>query len=199
MIAHLTDTASAVALTYLPAAAYLACVWLILVRFARVPAWVHGVALVAGIGFRLAFDAMPLAQVLWPLGVVAAVFVVLVAVAARTVSGVSLFSICVALALTPLQGWPGVVVGLALAAVVAGVRTWRSMGKERVWFLTSDTLSGLGISTVGGFKPPEPHLIPTRDMLMIQDDSSAQKVMYLPPYLLVGVVAAAVMAVVQAG
>jgi hypothetical protein len=184
---------------YVPAAAYLGCVWLILYGFARVPAWVHATALAAGVAFRLLVAESDAMRVLWPLGVVVVVFVTLVAVAARTVSGVSLFSICVGLALTPIEGWPGLVLGLGVAAGVAATRTWRSMGKERVWFLASDTLSGLGISLAGGFKAPEPQHIPTRDMLMSQDETSAQKSMYLPPYLLAGVVAAAVMAVVQAG
>lgn len=180
---------------YLPVLGYLWCVWLILYGFERVPAWVHPFALVAGLGFRLAVTDATLGEVLWPLGVALGVFVVLVGVAARTVSGVSLFAISVGLALTPFNGWPGLVLGLCLAAVVAAVRTWRAMGKERVWFLASDTLSGLGISTAGGFKPPQPEHIPTREMLMPQGEGhEGQKRMYLPPYLLAGAVVAAAMA-----
>lgn len=189
----------AAGLPYMAAVAYLSCVWLILSALKRVPSWVHALALVGGLAFRLAVAGSSFAHVLWPLVVVAVIFLTLVAVAARTVSGVSLFSVCVAMALTPIDGWPGLVLGLVLAAVVAGTRTWRSMGRERVWFLASDTLSGLGITMAGGFKPPQPEHIPTRDMLMDGGDRPTQKVMYLPPYLFVGVIAATLMAVVQAG
>lgn len=193
------DVALAAIGPYLPVLAYLWCVWLSLYGFGRVPAWTHAVALFAGLAFRVLVTGATAGEVLWPLGIAAGVFVALVAVAARTVSGVSLFAICVGLAITPLNGWPGLVLGLGAAAVVAAVRTWRAMGKERVWWLTHDTLSGLGISTAGGFKPPQPEHIPTRDMLMPADGDEAAggKQMYLPPYLLLGAVAAAATAVYQ--
>lgn len=182
---------------FVPAALYLWMVWMVLCGFARVPAWLHPFFLVFGLGFRLTLTEASAGQVLVPLAVAVFVFVVLVAVAARTVSGVSLFTICVGLALTPVGGWPGLVLGLGVAAVVAAVRTWRTMGKERVWFLVNDTLSGLGISLAGGFKPPQPEHIPTRAMLM-GDDGDGQKQMHLPPYLLVGVLVAAATALLQA-
>lgn len=185
--------------SYLPAVAYLACVWLLLYGFERVPSWVHLLALAAGLAFRVSVTDAGVSDLLWPFGVAAGVFVALVAVAARTVSGVSLFAISVGLALTPFGGWPGLVLGLGVAAVVAAIRTWRTMGKERVWWLAHDTLSGLGISTAGGLKPPQPEHIPTRDMLMADDGAESPKRMYLPPYLLLGVLVAAATAGWQAG
>ena len=100
---------------FVPAALYLWMVWMVLCGFARVPAWLHPFFLVFGLGFRLTLTEASAGQVLVPLAVAVFVFVVLVAVAARTVSGVSLFTICVGLALTPVGGWPGLVLGLGVA------------------------------------------------------------------------------------
>lgn len=179
---------------YFPVVGYLLVVTALLYGLRRVPVWVHPAALIVGLPLRAL--STPVLETVLTFSAAAVVFVGLVMVAARTVSGVSLFAITVGLALTPFAGWPGLLCGLLAAAVAAGVRTWRSMGKARLWWLTHDTLSGLGISTTG-FKVPQPEHIPTRDLLMTDEHGNAHKRMHLPPYLLCGVLVAAAVAVIS--
>lgn len=186
--------ALAAAMPYLPAFGYLLVISALLWSFNRVPVWLHPLVLVAGVVVRMLGEGW-----LAPLVTVAGgsvVFVGLVLVAARTISGATLFTIVVALALTPIAGWPGLVCGLAVAALVALVRTWRGLGKARVAWLTHDTLSGMGFSPSRGIKIPEPSIIPQRESLAdAMAPESAHLRMYLAPYLLTGVAVAILFAI----
>lgn len=173
---------------FLPVTGYLLMVTALLYGIQRVPHWVHGFFLVVGLAARVLQSGWlePAASA----GIAALVFVVLVFLAARTVSGVTLFSIVVTLALTPLDGWPGLFAGMLVAAVVALWRTWRNLGKNRVAYLTMDTLNAIGISPAGVIKMPELGLIPERDSLTdvnTHSEEADRLRMYLPPYLLLGV------------
>lgn len=179
---------------YLPSLGYLVVVTVLVCVTGRVPAWVHLCAVAMGLPVRVLVSG--LGEPLLTCSAALVVFAAMVLVASRTVSGVSLFVIVTGLALTPLQAWPGLVCGLLAAAVVAVVRTVRAAGAQRVWWLTQDTLLGVGISTTGGFKRPQPEHIPSREVLMGDGAPGAGR-MYLPPYLLAGVVAATVLAVLS--
>lgn len=189
MNAFLTEMA-----LYVPAAGYLSMVSVLLWSTQRVPHWVHGFFLVVGLTARVIASGWVEPAI--STGIAGIVFVVLVFLAARTVSGVTLFSIVVTLALTPMEGWPGLLAGMMVAAVVSVWRTWRNLGKNRVAYLTMDTLNAIGISPAGVIKMPELGLIPDRESLTdvnTRSEETDRLRMYLPPYLLLGVGVAAVM------
>ena len=173
---------------YLPVFAYLTFVSALLFVNNYVPTWTHLPFVVVGVAFRgIVYGWVgPLTS----LGIAFVLFVVLVFLASRTASGVTLFSIVSALALCPTEGWLSIVMGLIIVACVSLFKTWKHLGGGRVWWLTSDTLSAMGLSSSGIIKKPEPHLIPGRTALTDVNDGSEESnklKVYLPPYLLLGV------------
>lgn len=181
------QAAAVEALTYLPVGGYLAIACVLLWATGRIPAWVHPVVLLFGIGVRVAQSGME--EPAYTVGIALFVFVVLVFVASRTISGATLFTLVGAFALVPFQGLPGILIGLLVAAGVAVWRTLRGIGKERVTWLAMDTMAAMGVSPAGIGKP-QPSLIPERDDLTDVRGGSPEADrmrMYLPPYLLLGV------------
>lgn len=185
-------------LTYAPAVGYLTLVCCLLyVLIGRCPTWVHPAGLVSGTTARVLIEGSWHATAI-SVGAAALVFVVLVYVAANLVTGTSLFAISVTAALLPLVDWLGLFLGLGLAAVIAAWRTWHTLGNQRVSWLVMDTMDAMGVSG-GRITTPGVDRIPTRDQLTDVHESSTQarKVrMYVPPYLLAGVVVAAALNVV---
>lgn len=184
---------------YVPALAYLTLVVVLLWGTGQVPAWAHPFLLVTGTIARVLNEGWqaPLTSVAVAFGI----FVVLVPLAGATVSGVTLFSLVVTLALVPVAGWPGVLFGLMTVAVVSVARTWRHLGKQRVTWLTLDTMSAMGVSSSGKIKRPEAALIPQRSTLtdIHEGSSEATRVkIYLPPYLLLGVASSVLLSWVTA-
>lgn len=176
-------------LIYAPAGGYLALVSALLMISGTCPAWLHPAAAALGVAAQVLIQD-ELAAPLISLGAASVVFVVLVAVASRTLSGTSLFSLVVAGAVLPFSEWPALLIGLAVAAVVAGWRTWRTLGSSRVAWLTMDTMTAMGMDTSGRLVKPDAEMIPGRDQLTdvhAEDETSTRLRMYIPPYLLLGV------------
>lgn len=184
------------ALPYTVALLYLTGVSLLLWRTGRVPFGVHPIVAVAGL-------AVPLVQQQWLVAAVAAAtaaaaLVFLVLLAGRTLSGVTLFTLVTSLAVCPPTGWPGLLLGVAAAACVAGYRTWRTLGGSGLSWLALDTAGAMGVGP-GGLRRPDPSQVPEREVLAgvvaAAGTGAPARPMYLPPYLLAGVVLAAVVAV----
>jgi hypothetical protein len=180
-----------VLLAFAPAAAYLLLVTGLLATVRRCPDRVHLAALLVGVAARVLTDgwATPLLAV----GAALLLFVLGVFVTSRLVTGVSLFSLCTALALLPLpEGAFGLGVGLALAAGVSVWRTVRALGRARVNLVAFQTMDAFGVAS-GGIGKPDLGRLPTREDAALAASAATrpQKAMYLPPYLLTGVVAAA--------
>jgi hypothetical protein len=181
------DPSHATLLTYAAPCAYLTVVVGFLYAQGRVPWVIHLTGLATGLALGLS-GPTPLAYLV-PVIAAAVVFVVLVLLVGNTVSGVTVFTLSVTLATTPLDGWPGLLIGLVLAAVVATRRTVRNLGKGHVAWLAMDTMNAVGITPAGGFRKPDLGLIPNRDALVDANSNSEQATamrMYLPPYLLFG-------------
>ena len=157
------------------------------------------------------------------LGLAGFMFVFLVYFAGRSVSGATLFSLVTTLALTPTSAWPALGAALLAVAVVAVRRTLTGHGKDRVAWIVMDTAGGLGLRPGRGIGLPSADLVPTKETLtgaLVDEDAGqgstqtvetqvdaeadkdvpaqqprSSKPIYLPPYLMAGVVIALVFAV----
>lgn len=177
-------------LAFAPALAYLGVVCVLLLSVRRCPAWVHLAVLPIGIAARVLVDGW--ADPLTAAGLAGIVFVLGVFLTSRLLTGVSLFTLCTTLTLLPtLHGWIGLGIGLAVAAVVSVWRTVRSLGVARVHLLTYETMAAAGIAP-GEVGRPDLDRLPTRaDAEAALVGTPAARPMWLPPYLLLGVAAAA--------
>jgi hypothetical protein len=176
-----------------PASLYLALVTLLLATTGRCPAHVHTAALAVGIPTVALLVSWPSA--LLAAAAAAVVFLPAVLVAGRMLTGTGLFSLTVTLALLPLTAWPFAAAGLLLAAAVGAWRTARLVGAHRVTMLTGETMAAVGLRD-GTLAKPDLGRLPTRAdaeqmavMRGVQDDRRTR--MYLPPYLLAALLAAA--------
>jgi hypothetical protein len=192
---------SQVLVTFLPALVYLLLVTGLVLAKRRVPEQVHLVALVAGVAVRIVQDGW--GSSLLAVGAAAIALILGVLLTARLITGVTLFTLCTAIALLPLAtGWLGVCLGLALAGVVSLVRMLRTYGRDRVNLVTFETMSALG-ALPGVLGQVDLDRMPTREDADLaveaqQADETAGPVkgmrMYLPPYLLIGATLAGVLA-----
>lgn len=206
---------------YTPALAYLLLVCGFLTASGTCPTWVHPVALVVGVPARGLSTGWVETGV--ALGSAGFMFVFLVYFAGRSVSGATLFSLVTTLALTPTSAWPALAAALLVVAVVAVRRTLTGHGRDRVAWIVMDTAGGLGLRPGRGIGLPSADLVPTKESFTgapgnqdagqvstqtveTQVDAEADndvpdqqprssKPIYLPPYLMAGVVTALVCAV----
>lgn len=161
---------------YVPAAGYLAVVTLLAVL--RRP-WhpVHLAGLIIGVGFQTIMHG-PLAL----LSVVGCLPILMVFIWAlsKTISATGIFSVCVTLAILPLNGWHAVGLGLLLALMVSLART--SLARTR--FIGTNAMISMGVTPAG-------IMLPSLDYMPQRSAEGNGKTTRLPPYLLAGVVGAA--------
>lgn len=173
----------------LPAAGYLAVVCGLLLGLRRCPVWVHPLAVLGLAPIRIATSG--LGGALLPILAAAALLIPAVVVGRRMLSGVGLFSTVVTVGLLPLSAWWMAGVGIGLAGVTAAVRTFRGGGTARVGMLAADAFAAAGMSPAG-WAPPDLHRLPARADLPPVRATGEPHRLHLPPYLLAGLVAAAV-------
>ena len=190
---------------FVPVLVYLLAVCACLAAMSRVPEKTHLLALLVGIPAQVVVTG-------WGSALTTAMgagvaFVLLVGMAGRTVSGVTIFTLSTAMAIAPPAGWLGLVLALAMAAIVALRRTLTAAGAGRVAWLMMDTAESLGAAPGGKIRRPSVQHVPTRESIVEadrrraneaadgpQDDATTaptpSKPMYVPPYLLAGVTGA---------
>lgn len=177
-------------LAYLPAIGYLAavCLWLAVRR--RCPLWFHPAA--AAIGLTVRLWQGPTHSVLLAFGVAAGIFVVTAPVLAKRLTPVGFLCIIVALALLPLGGWWAPAVGFGLAAVFSAAQVMRDGGAGRLALMADETFAAVGVSPAGLTKP-DLRALPTRGEMR----KAAHPRTYLPPFVLAGVLLAALLVAVS--
>ena len=194
---------------FAPVLVYLLAVCACLGAMSRVPEKTHLLALLVGIPAQVVVTGWGSALTT-ALGA-GVVFVLLVGMAGRTVSGVTIFTLSTAMAIAPPAGWVGLVAALVVAAVVALRLTLTSAGAGRVAWLMMDTAESLGAAPGGKIRRPSAQRVPTRESITAADrhraddpapetgDAAAtvpptRKTMYVPPYLLAGATGALLLA-----
>ena len=141
---------------------YLALVTSLAVAARRVPVYLHPVAAGAGIIMVIISTGWMMAG----LSALAAMlaFVFLVYFAGRAASGTTVFTFCAALAGTPPADWLWLLGAVAVACGVAVVHTWRHGGTTRLYWIGSETLTGMGIGMNGRMvRLPNETLIPSKE------------------------------------
>jgi len=177
-----------------PAGGYLSVVTVLLLIRGRVPFWLHVVAAVAGVTFRFVHDDWAWGVLAGPLAALAVLVIGLIA-AAGLVTGVTLLTLTVTLAVVPIDRWYVAGLGLALAALISTAHILIRSGKDRVLLLALQTMWALGLSPAG-LRKPDLDSIPSReqttsspdaDTLLVAAVDARRTRTYLAPYLLAGV------------
>lgn len=183
---------------YLVAVAYLGVVVAVmLVRSARVPVWLHPLAVAAGTAARLAAGDS-VGQVTASVAAAAVLLGFVVAVGARYVAGGTVFTVVTVAAVLPLDQWWALGVGLAAVAVAAVVQVARAASLMRVQVMAADTMSAFGVnpSRAVPFQRPDLSLLPVDG----RNDPVAAKSgrLPVPPFLLIGAAVGLLAAVLNA-
>lgn len=172
--------------TYLPALGYLAVVSLILWGWRRCPTWVHPVALVGLL--PVAVLGSGIYPTLTAAGISLAVFVVLLYTMGDRITGTSILTLTVTLALSPIQNWIGVAAGLLLVTLVACVNIRRVLGRDHIGLLAVRTFTAIGVNPAGTLVAPDLEGIPYGTVDVHDGTTTASKMrIYLAPYLFAGV------------
>lgn len=162
---------------YLPAIVYLAVVSGFVLR-KRVWHPVHLIGLAVGLPARFILEG-PVSLIAPAVAVTA--FFVLVWALSKTISATGILALTVSLALLPINGWPGLGLGLLVALIVSISRT--SLHRTRQ--VGAGALMSMGV-TPHGIGVPNLGYLPQKST-----ESNGKKTL-LPPYFLVGVAAGAV-------
>lgn len=177
---------------------YLSVLTLLLVATGRVPAQVHLAAVAAGAGTVIA--AHGFAAWWGPALAASGLFIMGVFAGTKFWTSTSLCAVTVTQSVLPFSLWTGTAYGLVLVSVVAFVKVLRVLGPDQTSFVVLHTVRATGVTPGVGLSRPRRENLPDRtDTLVdIHDHGSEQARrlrIYLPPYLLVGLLLAVGLAV----